>query len=178
MEDEIEKSGNKRFGTLLLRLGKYKYAAAVVLLGCVLMLLPRGCGGSDEQVAVTAEETQQETLGETEQRLVRLLESIEGAGKCNVMLSLDIGSESVYQIDTRQSSADSGGSTETDTVFYQSGSEKLPVVQKTRYPIYRGAVVVCEGAERATVRLMIVEAVSGLTGLGSDKIKVIKMKGQ
>lgn len=178
MEDEIEKAGDKRANALLLRLGKYKYAAAIILLGCVLMLLPRGCGETSGQTAASAEETREETLSETEQRLARLLESIDGAGKCSVMLSLDVGSESIYQLDTRQSTSDTGGSSESETVFYQSGTEKLPVVQKTRYPIYRGAVVVCEGAGRASVRLMIVEAVSGLTGLGSDKIKVIKMKGQ
>ena len=51
-------------------------------------------------------------------------------------------------------------------------------MRKTLYPVYQGAVVVCEGAERAAVRLAIVEAVSSLTGLGSDKISVIKMKSK
>lgn len=40
----------------------------------------------------------------------------------------------------------------------------------------RGAVVVCAGAESARVRLAVINAVSAYTGLGSDKITVMKMK--
>lgn len=39
-----------------------------------------------------------------------------------------------------------------------------------------GAVVVCDGAELATVRLDVTNAVIAYTGLGSDKISVMKMK--
>ncbi|MBE6968605.1 MAG: hypothetical protein E7442_00570 [Ruminococcaceae bacterium] len=41
-----------------------------------------------------------------------------------------------------------------------------------------GAVVVCDGAESAAVSLEIVRAVSAYTGLGSNKIIVLKMKNQ
>lgn len=39
-----------------------------------------------------------------------------------------------------------------------------------------GAAIVCEGADDAKVRLAIVEAVKAYTGLGSDKITVLKME--
>ena len=39
-----------------------------------------------------------------------------------------------------------------------------------------GAVVVCSGADDARVRLTVTNAVAGYTGLGSDKITVMKMK--
>ena len=39
-----------------------------------------------------------------------------------------------------------------------------------------GVVVVCEGADRAAVKLAVTEAVASLTGLGSGKIAVVKMK--
>jgi len=39
-----------------------------------------------------------------------------------------------------------------------------------------GAVVICEGAEDSAVRLSVTNAVSVYTGLGSDKIRVMKMK--
>ena len=41
---------------------------------------------------------------------------------------------------------------------------------------YRGAVVVCQGADDPRIRLAIVEAVSMATGLGADRISVLKMK--
>ncbi len=39
-----------------------------------------------------------------------------------------------------------------------------------------GAVVACDGAENAAVKLCVINAVSAYTGLGSDKISVIKLK--
>ena len=54
--------------------------------------------------------------------------------------------------------------------------DQVPIVIKVDQPIYKGALIVCEGADRAAVKLDIIRAVSGLTGLGSDKISVIKMK--
>ena len=44
------------------------------------------------------------------------------------------------------------------------------------YPQFQGALIVSEGADNAQVRWSIVCAVSALTGLGSDKITVVKMK--
>ena len=45
----------------------------------------------------------------------------------------------------------------------------------TRYDGYTGAVIVCEGADRAEARLRVINAVSAFTGLGTDKIIVEKM---
>lgn len=39
-----------------------------------------------------------------------------------------------------------------------------------------GAVIICQGAEDVAVRYCVTNAVSAYTGLGSDKIRVIKMK--
>lgn len=39
-----------------------------------------------------------------------------------------------------------------------------------------GAVVACDGAESSEVKLCVINAVSAYTGLGSDKISVIKLK--
>jgi len=41
-----------------------------------------------------------------------------------------------------------------------------------------GAVIVCEGAEKARVRMDILQAVSSYTGLGADRITVLKMTDQ
>ena len=39
----------------------------------------------------------------------------------------------------------------------------------------KGAVVVCDGAENAAVRLDILRAIGAYTGFGSDRITVLKM---
>ena len=56
-----------------------------------------------------------------------------------------------------------------------SGTQDV-VVTRERYPSYQGAVVVCEGAGDAAVRLALTEAVSALTGLSADRISIVQWK--
>lgn len=51
---------------------------------------------------------------------------------------------------------------------------RRPVVTRMAYPTYRGALVVCQGGDRADVKLAVTEAVSALTGLSSDRVTVAK----
>ena len=59
-----------------------------------------------------------------------------------------------------------------------SGSDRGQegLIKQVNAPTYRGAIVVCQGADDPVVKLSITEAVSRATGLGVDKISVIKMK--
>ena len=50
------------------------------------------------------------------------------------------------------------------------------LVRQINPPEYLGAVVLCQGADNAAVKLAIVEAVSKATGLSTDRITVLKMK--
>ena len=63
----------------------------------------------------------------------------------------------------------------TVTVNRGSGYQEV-VITRQVCPVYQGAVVVCQGAGNAAVRLAVVEAISALTGLSSDKISVVKWK--
>ena len=105
----------------------------------------------------------------------QLLSSMDGVGRVELMLTTSGSEEIFYQTDTRVS-----GDTREETTAFSStqSTQKTPVVTKTKSAPYLGAVVVCDGADSATVRLRIMQAVSALTGLGSDKISVIKMKRQ
>lgn len=157
-------------------IAKYRIPLLVFLAGLALVLLP----GAKTDAA--PDETQTQTgfdLAATQAQLEQMLGRIEGAGRVQLMLTLQEGEQSVYQTDTR-TVTDTGGTTqEADTVFRQSGSaQKQPVVQRVIYPRYQGALVVCDGADRPAVRLAIMEAVSSLTGLGSNKIAVVKSNGQ
>ena len=114
------------------------------------------------------------------------LKQAEGVGRVEVMLSLASDMEYVYASEQSrsldESSADGGTSsasleesTKYASVRLEDGSEAL-VVLKRVYPEYKGAVVVCDGADHAGVRLKVINAVSALTGLSSDRITVMKMK--
>lgn len=159
---------------------KWKLPLLFGAMGVLLLLIPTGKkaeGGTDDMKDVP--DAPAYSLPQTEQQLESILSEIDGAGRVRVMLTLSGSEERVYQQDEKRSDSDSGSSREAVTVFQSAGSaEKTPVVTVTRYPVYKGALIVCDGAESAAIRLSIVEAVSSLTGLGSDKITVIKMKHQ
>ena len=146
--------------------GKYKYPILVILVGLGLLLLPTG---ETETPSVPVETVREASL---EQRLEELLGQIEGAGAVRVLLTEDVGRETVWQTDV-QSDADS---VREDTVILEdSGRNEVGLVRRTRSPSYRGAVILCQGADAPSVKLAIVEAVRCVTGLGADQISVQKM---
>ena len=103
-------------------------------------------------------------------------------GNVNVILSIESGPEKVYAKEEKQSIKKSDEATkESDSegrpsIISEGSGKEVPVLVKERYPKFRGAVVVCNGAERTDVRMSVIEAVGALTGLSSDRISVVKMK--
>lgn len=153
-------------------LRKYRYVLLILLVGIVLMCLP---GGEEpEQERVSPEQTDgMSAPPDPEERLRQILSQIEGAGKVEVLLTPLAGEETVYQTDEDLSA--NGDRMET-VIITDAQRAQQGLVKQVNPPVYLGAVVVCQGADRATVRLAIVEAVANATGLGADKISVLKMK--
>ena len=136
-------------------LGKYKYVLLVAALGAVLLLWPSG----KKLAAAPAEEEPVRT-------------------GVDVMLTLQSGGEKVLAQD---SSLRYSGNVQSPDSYERSTrpvtEEGGVVVTRETYPQYRGALVVCEGGGNDAVRLQVVSAVSALTGLGSDRIAVVKWQG-
>ena len=135
--------------------GRFRYAVAVLLFGVLLMLLPQ-CG--DASAEADAGQTTADAVSarifvpEAETRLQNALRHIEGVGEVEVLLSLK---NYVYKEQT-------AGGFGTSAEFAAA------------CPDYLGAVVICSGADRGEVALAVTRAVQAYTGLGSDKITVIK----
>lgn len=166
------------------RLGRFKYPLLILLLGLVLLAIPgkeEAAPQQTEEPEETVAETEQGDLADLETKLSRLLSSMEGAGRVEVILRYASGPRTIYQTDSTQevsSDAESKTSTVTvETVLAASGgSTETPLTVQTMSPSFEGAVVAAEGADNATVKLNLVNAVSSLTGLGAGDITVIKMK--
>ena len=163
------------------KLGKFKYPVLILLLGVLLLLLPRQKQQPAAPEETTAPVEAQSSLGVEETRLANLLSRIQGAGAVEVMLSLKSGEQVQYQTDT-QRQTDSGGTEESlrqedNTVLYATGSgSQSALVQQVTAPTYQGAIVVCQGADDPAVKLALVQAVASVTGLGADQITVVIMK--
>ena len=165
----------QRLAPWLDKLKRYRYAGLVILLGAVLMLLPGRNGqqaAGPAAVPAAAEPVQQADLC---RQMEQILGQIDGVGTVSCLITCREGARTVYQTDTIQSG---GGEVRVSTVLVSSGSgTEAAVVAGQTAPVYQGVVVVCDGADSARLRLEITQAVSALTGLSSDKIAVVKRKG-
>lgn len=150
---------------------KYRYPAIILLLGILLMMLP---GRKNNNPPDVVEPTEAICL---EERLANMLSKIEGAGKVEVVLSVSMGEEIVYQIDHETDISDGDESIHSKTILISDSQRtQSGLVKQINPPIYLGAVITCQGADNPVVKLAIVDAVSTLTGLGADRISVLKMK--
>lgn len=162
--------GKVRWGVLWKR---YKFVLIVVLVGIVLMLLPTS--GREKTEEITSTQGEDFNLEETEHRMEEMLEKINGVGKVRLMLTLQSGSRLTLaeRIQTEQMKEQSRIEREPLTLNRGSGTQEA-VITNRFYPIYQGAVVVCQGADSSTVQLAVTESIQALTGLGADRIRVVK----
>lgn len=152
---------------------KYKYAVLVLLVGIVLMMLPEWNARVDTDV-VEPEETEEHTFND---QLAEILSKIDGAGDVEVLLTIRSGEEILYQTNDDITNTDNSSSTKITTVTVTtSQKDETGLVRQINPPQYLGAVIVCQGGDSPGVRLAIVDAVSKVTGLSSDRISVLKMK--
>lgn len=146
---------------------KYRFVLLVLVVGLIFMLIP---SKKEDEEQIEPSETVQTLLQPSlDELLADILSKIEGAGKVQVLLTKAKGEETVYQTDT------SGTQISTVIISNQERAEEGLIMQ-VNPPVYLGAIVVCQGADSPSVRLAVVEAVSNVTGLGSDRISVLKMK--
>lgn len=146
---------------------KYRGAVLVLLCGIVLMCLPR----QQETKKAAVPEEQQQTL---EQALEKILSQVSGAGEVRVLLSGQLSETKRYQTDDTQSGS---GELRQETVILTGENRvQTALVRQTEAATYRGAIVVCQGAENPKVALSVVQAVAAVTGLSTNRITVLKMK--
>lgn len=149
---------------------KYRFVVLILLVGILLMLIP-GKKGTQESIVTAQPGPEQPGI---EERLEEILSQIDGAGKVSVFVGVEEGELTVYQ---QNEDIENDGSGQFDTVIITDGDRvQSGLVQQVLPPKYQGVIVVCQGAQKASVRLSIIEAVAKVTGLGTDRISVLKMK--
>jgi len=179
-------------------LHKYQYLLLAGAVGLLLLLWPSGKQNSSPSASsLLSSESKQEGVSESsslqsvedivealEEELETILHKTRGVGKVRVLLTLSsstsrIPARDISRTETR-SQSDTGT---TDTVQEEerhvlvsdgNGAEE-PVILQENAAVFRGAVVLCQGADSASVRLAVLEAVCAVTGLGADAIAVLPM---
>ena len=161
---------------------KYKYAALVALIGAGLLLWP-GLGSGEAAPRPERKEPQSAKGGwdlqTVQTEMENILAAMDGVGQVKVMLTVESDGERQLAQDTELEYSGPTASPEdysrrSETVLVKGGSGAETVTVRQTYPTYRGALVVCQGGDRAEVRLAVTEAVAALTGLTSDRVTVAK----
>ena len=165
----------KKFQTSVATLvNKYKYAVLILLIGLILMIIPTD--NKKEQAEPVLKATSQ-NQNSVQEQLEQILSYIQGAGAVKVMLKESSGAETVYQTDLETSKSDTSTSESIQSIIVEdSNNNEAGLIRQINPPQYQGAVVLCQGADNPEVKLAIADAVSKITGLGLDKIAVLKMK--
>lgn len=156
-------------------IGKYKWILLVLAIGLLLMVFPEEKKEAiSSSAAMERQEVKQNSL---QKELEQILSQMEGAGKVQVLLTEAMGQQTFYQTDQNVRKTMDSEEIQKDTVILtQADRSGGGLVSRIDPPKFLGAVVLCQGADKATVRLAVVEAVATATGLGADKISVCKMK--
>ena len=142
---------------------------------------------SEEQktAAVSENEAYIESL---ENKLVHILENVDGVGQVEVMITLQASRESVLnkddteELETETETSDGtqnerqSSRSENETVLSDENGESAPYVIKELEPEIAGVVIACEGADDNTVAAAVTGAAQVLFGISVNRIQVLKME--
>ena len=132
----------------------------------------------DEKASQFEYQTTMKYCSDLESKLVAILSQIKGAGNVSVMLSVDGSPELIYAMDSDSKvSSNSSGSTTTNSstpIIVQTSSGSSPLVLSENLPVVKGVIVVSSGASDIAIKLDILNAVSTLLDISTDKISVLK----
>lgn len=160
-----------------------KHVRVLVVLGIVGVLLI--CLSEFITFTPKPEDAQSETqtadfCENTEEKLESILAQMQGAGRVQVMVTLESSDEKIYAADAKtdtKSGADSQQkSTDEKYVLIDSNNGDDGILLKTNAPKVKGVIVVCDGGDDPSVVKQITDAVSAALGIGANRISVMKMK--
>ena len=132
-----------------------------------------------EKIEITDEMSTAEYCIYLEDKVTEIIESIDGAGKTKVMITLSETTEYIYATndrDTRKCDDTNNDSTnENDYVIIEKDNNDTGLLIKTIEPKVRGIAVVCEGGNNSTVQSQIYSAVSAVLNISTSRISISKL---
>lgn len=157
---------------------------AAGILGIALILLSEFW--PKEAQSASAKASTDEFVAKTEEKLNQIVGSIEGAGQCQVMVTLENGVEYVYASEqkvntdrTEDNASDSNkvsqrDGTEESIILVDTDNGRQGLLVTEIQPTVKGVVVVCEGGDLPQVQQRIIEAVTTALNISSKRVCVTK----
>lgn len=175
-------SVRKIFSSRLFGVKGLKTLLPILVIGiCALLIIKAlpstknvsSSSSSQESVSYTSS---LEYIAILEDKLKNVLSGISGAGKTQVMISIDSSPIlNIAQNEETKTISTSGGSTTTTTtepIYVTTNGKSSPLVIGETLPEIKGVIVVSSGASDVRVKMDIINAVSTALGISSNKIEV------
>ncbi len=140
------------------------YVPVMVMIGVFMMVYQVY---QPEAIPVSATPAEQDFLEQTQARICEMLKKVEGAGSCNVTITLASGGKKEY---VREDG--------NVLVITDKDGNQSAVVSQECAPEIAGVTVLSSGAGSVTVRNNIINAVSTALGIGTNKVCVVSLSGE
>jgi len=172
------KTTNKKKINLILILG----VVGIVLIGL------SDCNFNSKETTESAKNdfiSTDDYIENLENRVLRMIKEIDGAGKSKIMITAETSLEKNFATndsikqdsETKDSESSIKNDIEKEVVMVEDTSgKKQALIQNVSEPKIRGVLVLCEGAENPEINEKITNAIKSLLGVSSSKINVIKIK--
>ncbi len=151
----------------------------LAVIGILLLLFSELFDFEGKKEPQEAPATTEEYAELIESKLTELVSSIEGAGETVVMVTVETGEENVFakevKSDEETNENRASSNYEYEYVVIKSGSSaENGMLLKVIEPEIRGVAIVCDGGENAKVRENIINTVSAVLDIKTNKISVCK----
>lgn len=153
-----------------------KIIVAVGLIGILLLAIPEMVSNNKKEVTSDSSFDYFEYTDMLEKKLTSVISEIDGVGECTVMITLEKTQESVYATDNERKSDSNSLSSKDSYVLYDSDKGEAPVLIKEYTPTVQGVTVVCSGGDNIEVKENIINAVTSLFNISTNRISVSKLK--
>ncbi len=155
---------NEKIGELLLKYKKYWYAPVLIIIGIVLMLLRMDQNQTVETAAIGISD--QNYVYETEVRLEEMLKGIDGAGDCEVTITLASGGKKEYVREEGRV-----------LVITDKDGNQSAVISKENVPEIAGVTVISSSRMNINIKNNIINSIGTVLGVGTNKICVVFLNG-
>ena len=151
--------------------GKTRFILIAVCVILLIILLGINFFPKNNEKTVSADSVA-EYIEIVEQKLEKLLNKVDGAGKVSVAINVESGMETVLAMTTTTKETSAGREIVSTPVLVNGKT----VVLKEVYPKICGVLIVAEGAERLSVYNKIQQATLSLLDVKASQIEILAMK--
>ena len=155
-------------------LKKDKKLLIIMLLGLSGMLLLLFSGDGKEEAPKENSASDISAVEKSiEEKLLSLIKTVDGAGKVNVIVTVDSLQEKTVAVNCEGQSGES--EYKNEYVIVESSGDSEGLLLKITAPVIRGVGITCEGGGTLAVKQEIIRLVSAALGVPVNRIWVTKM---